>query len=264
MTGLGFDLLSRVMLIAPHPDDESLACSIALQQAVRAGASIRVVYATNGDDNPWPQRVLERKWRLNTADRKRWGKLRRTEALAALKILGISPDEARFLGWRDQGLTDLLMRDCRSTLQHFAAIITGWSPTHLLVPSIADTHPDHNALGVLLYFVLTDVLPADFETSAWSYVVHGKSAAFFNHAQKLPQSKIEAARKKLAICCHKTQIKLSRRRFLAYANRPERLLKLERQPCFPGETDWREAVARPSEILRQSRTGTLRPFFAIR
>jgi LmbE family N-acetylglucosaminyl deacetylase len=264
MTELGFDLLSRVMLIAPHPDDESLACSIALQQAVRAGASVRVVYATNGDDNPWPQRVLERKWRLNTADRKRWGKLRRTEALAALKILGIGPDEARFLGWRDQGLTDLLMRDCRSTLQHFAAIITGWSPTHLLVPSIADTHPDHNALGILLYFVLTDVLPADFETSAWSYVVHGRSAAFFNRAEKLPQSKIETARKKLAICCHKTQIKLSRRRFLAYANRPECLLKLERRSCFSGETDWREAVTRPSEILRQSRTGALRPFVAIR
>jgi len=53
------------MMFAAHPDDESLACSIVLQQAVRAGAAIRVVYATDGDDNPWPQRVLERKWRLN-------------------------------------------------------------------------------------------------------------------------------------------------------------------------------------------------------
>ena len=104
----------------------------------------------------------------------------------------------------------------------------------------------------------------DFETSAWSYVVHGRSAAFFERAQKLPQSRIETARKKLAICCHKTQIKLSRRRFLAYANRPERLLKLERRSCFSDETDWREAVARPSQILLQSRTGALRPFVAIR
>ena len=48
------------MLIAPHPDDEALACSVILQKAVRAGAAIRVVYVTDGDDNPWPQRALER------------------------------------------------------------------------------------------------------------------------------------------------------------------------------------------------------------
>ena len=60
-----FDSKSRLMMFAPHPDDESLACSVPLQQAVGAGAAIRVVYVTDGDDNPWPQRVLERKWRLN-------------------------------------------------------------------------------------------------------------------------------------------------------------------------------------------------------
>ena len=68
---------SRLMMIAPHPDDESLACSVLLQQAVRAGSAIRVVYATDGDDNAWPQRVLERKWHLNASDRRRWGWLRR-------------------------------------------------------------------------------------------------------------------------------------------------------------------------------------------
>ncbi|PYI83224.1 MAG: hypothetical protein DMF09_12355, partial [Verrucomicrobia bacterium] len=64
-----FSSSSRLILFAPHPDDESLACSILLQRAVRAGAAIRVVYATDGDDNPWPQRVLERKWRLDATDR---------------------------------------------------------------------------------------------------------------------------------------------------------------------------------------------------
>src|SRR5438105_15668715 len=100
---------SRLMLIAPHPDDEALACSIILQQAVRAGATIRVVYATDGDDNPWPQRVLERKWRLNAADRKRWGKLRRAEALEALRLLRGSADDARFLALRGPRPTRLLL-----------------------------------------------------------------------------------------------------------------------------------------------------------
>ena len=217
---------SRLMLIAPHPDDEALACSVTLHRVVRAGGAIRVIYATDGDDNPWPQRVLERKWRLNAADRKRWGKLRRAEALAALRALGVRASDARFLALPDQGLTNLLMRDCRATLERFAAMTVDWAPTHLLVPSIADTHPDHSALAVMLRLVSDDLLPEDLQMSAWSYVVHGKSAAFFDRATRLRQSKSETAIKLLAIRCHKTQIKLSRRRFLAYAARPERLLKL--------------------------------------
>src|SRR5947209_16272538 len=111
---------SRLMLLAPHPDDEALACSIILQQAVRAGATIRVVYATDGDDNPWPQRVLERKWRLNATDRRRWGRLRRTEALAALRVLGVNGFAARFLGLPDQKLTAMLMCNCQSALEHLS------------------------------------------------------------------------------------------------------------------------------------------------
>ena len=214
------------MLIVPHPDDEALACSIILQRAVRAGAAIRVVYATDGDDNPWPQRVLERKWRLKPSDRKRWGKRRRAEALAALRVLGVSQSDVRFLALPDQGLTKLLMRDCRSTLQRFATIISDWSPTHLLVASMADTHPDHSALAVMLRLVLAKFFSDESRMSVWSYAIHGKSPAFFNRAQPLRQSKAETAVKERAIRCHKTQIKLSRRRFLAYAARPERLLKL--------------------------------------
>ena len=84
------------MLIAPHPDDEALACSVILQKAVRATAAIRIVYVTDGDDNPWPQRAVERRWSLSASDRKRWGKLRRAEALAALQILGVCPADVRF------------------------------------------------------------------------------------------------------------------------------------------------------------------------
>jgi LmbE family N-acetylglucosaminyl deacetylase len=221
-----FNSDSRLMMFAPHPDDESLACSIILQRAVRAGAAVRVVYATDGDDNPWPQRLLERKWRLNAADRKRWGKLRRTEALAALHILGLQPPSARFLALPDQKLTRLLTHDCKPALKRFGTIIAEWGPTHILVPSVADTHPDHNALAVMLRLVWANLLPDDPCFSVWSYVVHGRSPAFFHRAQKLRQSEFEKAIKLQAIRRHKTQLKLSRKRFLKYAARPECLLKL--------------------------------------
>ena len=220
---------SRLLLFAPHPDDESLACSILLQRAVRAGATVRVVYVTDGDDNPWPQRVLERKWRLNANDRRRWGKLRRTEALAALRVLGVNSSAARFLALPDQKLTATLMCDCQSTLERFAEIIADWRPTDLLVPSISDTHPDHNALAVMLRLVLSESfsdLLATRQMAAWSYVVHGRSPAFFVRAETICQSHCETATKLRAIRCHKTQLKLSRKRFLAYAGRQEHLVKL--------------------------------------
>ena len=221
---------SRLLLFAPHPDDESLACSVLLQRAVHAGAAVRVVYVTDGDDNPWPQRVLERKWRLNVTDRRRWGRLRRTEALAALRVLGVNGSATRFLGLPDQKLTALLMSGCQSARAQLAAIITDWRPTHVLVPSISDTHPDHSALAVMLRLVLSESfsdLLATGQMAAWSYLVHGRRSAFFDRAATISQSHREAATKQRAIRCHKTQLKLSRKRFLAYAGRPERLVKLE-------------------------------------
>lgn len=237
------------MLVAPHPDDEALACSVILQRAVRAGAAIQVLYATDGDDNPWPQRVLERKWRLEAADRKRWGKLRRAEALAALGTLGVRPADARFLGLPDQRLTDLLITYCRSAFEQFATSINDWSPTHVLVPSIHDTHPDHNALAVILRLVLAKLYPGETPVSVWAYAVHGKSKAFFGRAQKLRQSRADVAVKERAIRCHKTQLKLSQRRFLAYAARPESFLKLE--PCESSIVDGPiRRISRQSNILR--------------
>jgi len=215
-----------LLLIAPHPDDETLGGGIILQRAVRAGAAVQIIYATDGDNNPWPQRLIERKWRLDAGDRKRWGKLRRVEALAALRVLGVRSSDVRFLGLPDQGLTHLITRDGRSTVKRFAALISGWSSTHLLVPSIADTHPDHNALAVILRLALAEFSPDEFQPSVWSYAIHGRSHASFERAQQDRQSEAETATKIRAIRCHKTQLRLSRRRFLDYAARPERLVRL--------------------------------------
>jgi LmbE family N-acetylglucosaminyl deacetylase len=212
------------MLFAPHPDDESLATGVFLQRAVAAGAAVRVVYATDGERNCWPQRVLEGKVRIRETDRRRWGKRRQAEALAALRTLGIGSEKVEFLSLPDQGVTDLLVEGCAETLQRLARTIRTWQPTHLLMPSAADTHPDHSGLAVLLGVVIDDYLPPQHGLTQIRYLVHGASESFAREAQRLPCSPLERKTKRRAIVCHVTQVALSRRRFLAYAKRPERFV----------------------------------------
>lgn len=249
------------MLIAPHPDDEALACGIILQRAVRARAAIRVLYATDGENNPWPQRALERKWRLGGRDRERWGRLRRMEARAALRVLGIDRGHAKFFGLPDQGLTALLMRGCERTIESMQDAIAAWQPTLLLVPSVSDTHADHNALGVMLRLMHEELGAAMPRLSVWSYNVHGRSSAFSRHAVTLDQSRVETATKSAAIGCHKTQMALSRRRFLAYATRREKFRKLARREPTSGDGPIRSSIRDPHRLWLSLRL-SFRPFSA--
>jgi LmbE family N-acetylglucosaminyl deacetylase len=211
------------MLIAPHPDDEALACSVILQRALQSDVSVRVVYVTDGDNNPWPQRFLEKKWRLLESDRQRWGKLRQGEALAALRALGLTDDCVCFLGLPDQGLTDLVLRDRASVVTRLAGPIQSWNPTDILAPSIFDTHPDHSATAIIMRLALRRVFALNAAIRHFTYLVHGRSVAFSKSAIPFVQSETETRKKIRAIECHRTQTRLSRRRFLSYAARPERL-----------------------------------------
>lgn len=215
---------SRVMMFAPHPDDESLAAGVFLQRAVAAGAAVRIVYATDGERNCWPQRVLERKVRIRDSDRRRWGARRQAEALAALRVLGIAAGSVQFLSLPDQGITDLLLEGCRATMRRLAHPIIAWQPTHLLLPSAVDTHPDHSGLAVLLGIVIDDFLPRQHGISQFHYLVHGSSESFTRNAHDLEHSPLEKKAKRRAIVRHITQVALSRRRFLSYAERPERFV----------------------------------------
>jgi hypothetical protein len=49
-------------VLAPHPDDEVLGTGGLLQMLAREQATVRVVLLTCGENNPWPQRLLERRW----------------------------------------------------------------------------------------------------------------------------------------------------------------------------------------------------------
>ena len=218
---------SRLLIFAPHPDDESLACGILLQNAVEAGAAILVVYLTDGENNPWPQRYLSRRWRLNAADRQRWAKLRRREALAALQILGVSPEDARFWGWPDQGLAGMLKSQSDVALARLRYLILEWCPTHVVGPDVRDRHRDHSALGLMLERLFSGGGLFSEKIQRWTYVVHGRKNGFRRAAKAWPQTELPVEAKRRAIRCHQTQMILSGRRFLGYASRPELLLSVQ-------------------------------------
>lgn len=212
---LRFQNTDRLLVFAPHPDDETLATGEMIQFAMAAGAKVRVVFATDGDNNPWPQRWCERRLRIGTAERERWGKRRRGEAIAALARLGVGPESARFLGWSDLGLTDLLMRD-DAAIDALAAEIDSYAPTHVAMPSLRDRHPDHGALRVMLELALRKTRS---QCLCLGYVVHGRSVD--SGGWELVRDAERHSRKRAALTEHASQIALSKRRLLRWASQSE-------------------------------------------
>ena len=87
-----FSKSDKVLVIAPHPDDESLATGGLLQRVFSQKIPVRIVFATNGENNPWAQRYWDRIWRIGPDKRVQWGQRRRQEALNAICSLGGNPD----------------------------------------------------------------------------------------------------------------------------------------------------------------------------
>ena len=49
-----FTRYDRILILAPHPDDETIGAAGAIQQAIKAGADVNVVCYTKGDANQLP------------------------------------------------------------------------------------------------------------------------------------------------------------------------------------------------------------------
>ncbi len=208
----------RVLVIAPHPDDESIATGGLMQRVRAAGAEVRVIFCTSGDNNPWPQRAIEKRVFISKTARLRWAAKRREEARTALRFLIGSDEAALFLNLPDQGVTRLLLHGGEQTIATLRAEFAALRPTIVVLPSADDAHPDHSALYVLARFAFSDAL-ADCRT--YTYVVHrrGNSAPWPSLLLRLTDAEVRDKRQ--AILCHETQMVLSRRRFTAYARAEE-------------------------------------------
>ncbi len=223
----------RILILAPHPDDESLATGGLIQRARAVGATVRVILATNGDNNPWPQRVIERRLLLSHHDRVRWGARRRRETRHALQKLGAEAGDALFLNLPDQGITDLLLRGGENVLAALRMAYDVERPTLLVIPSADDSHPDHSALHVFARIAL-DALPPG-SVRVLEFIVHRSRSHAPLEKIALHLQPHEQATKREAILCHETQVKLSHGRFTAYA-KPEEHYQVPAEPAEEAST----------------------------
>lgn len=95
-----------LLVLAPHPDDETLGFSGLIDAYLRAGKPVNVVVVTDGDAycdacRFWKNSTMTGAM-CTTEDLAEFGRIRHTESTAAMGILGLSAP--RFLGYPDTGL----------------------------------------------------------------------------------------------------------------------------------------------------------------
>ncbi len=110
-----------VLIVAPHPDDETLGCAGVITKALRAGRRVRVVFATNGDGFTRAAAVLSGKdaAELEPEHFLAVARARQQGALDAARVLGLTPDDLVFLGYPDRGLARMPVAGARPFTQPF-------------------------------------------------------------------------------------------------------------------------------------------------
>ncbi|MBB6440589.1 PIG-L family deacetylase [Phycisphaera mikurensis] len=147
-----------LVVLVPHPDDESLGCGLALAAAAAAGRRITLVLLTDGEGShpgsaTHPPEVLAR--------------LRRAELDEAIDAL--CPDEAPRvvrLGLPDGRCT---ADDALAHLDAARALLDDAAPATVWTTWSGDPHCDHEAAAAL-----AEALAADPAVAVWSYAVWGR------------------------------------------------------------------------------------------
>jgi len=192
----------RIMVVAPHPDDEVIGTGGFIQQACATGATVRVVYLTNGDHNQIAFKLYHLSLHLRPRQYLAFGELRRREAMAATELLGLSPKQLTFLGYPDYG-TLRIWRDYWGACAPFRSdstrtnavpyrdafkcgqpykpenitadlleILREFRPTMVFVTHPADTNPDHRAAANFVRLAVLQLGTEPVAPQVFYYVVH--------------------------------------------------------------------------------------------
>lgn len=130
----------RILVMAPHPDDETLGCAGSLMRHVERGDKVKILFLTDGRGGDF-------EGLYDTSD---YIQLREKEAANACQILGI--EEFRFLRFSDRKLghdsshVDIIKNE-----------ITIFNPNSIYVTSPLEINPDHRAAASLVWQATHDL-----------------------------------------------------------------------------------------------------------
>lgn len=125
-----------IVIVAPHMDDEALACS-GLIARLPYKNRIHIIYATDGTKSPAP--IIAGRDQVST----NLDKIRMQESVEAMRILGITEQNLHFLC-----LPEAELQKHGAALKHkIQQIVEILSPQFIFVPFRYDRHLDHLAVN---------------------------------------------------------------------------------------------------------------------
>ena len=194
----------RILILAPHPDDEAICTSGIIQKAIDQKASVKVVFLTSGDHNQLPFLLYMRNPLTLKKTHILLGETRMQESIKANQILGLSKDDLIFLGYPDFGTLNIMLsywdtekpfrnilnREVKvpyeasfttgspytgeNILADIKKIILDFNPTKIFVSSPFDANNDHRALFLFLQIAIWDLEDLIGDPEVFTYLVHAK------------------------------------------------------------------------------------------
>jgi LmbE family N-acetylglucosaminyl deacetylase len=219
----------RVIIFAPHPDDESIGTGGIIQQALAKGAKVKVVCFTNGDNNELAFIVFERRLTFRKNEFLHMGQVRSLETIKAMTSIGLKRDDIIFLGYPDWGTMEILTKywgDVKpfktlltrvnkvsyenalsfnapytgeSIVNDIKKVILDFKPNKIFVSHPGDANRDHQALYLFLRIVLWDLNSHKLHVNpqVFPYIIHvvgwPKPRGFHPKLELDPPPKLEDA-----------------------------------------------------------------------
>ena len=183
----------RLVVVAPHPDDEVLSCGGLLQMQAARGGAVLVVAVTDGEAS----HRGSVQWTAS-----RLAPVRRLESTNGLAQLGIPFSQVTRLGLPDGGVQHL-----RPQLSE--ALVRLLRRTDLVVATWRlDGHPDHEAVGDAAAQACATVGCRLVEAPVWMWHwgVPGDTAVPWGRLRGVRLTSLAQQRKARALAAHRSQL----------------------------------------------------------
>lgn len=126
----------KSLVVAPHPDDETLGCGGTVALMLQKGMEVDFIFVSDGTmSHPNSKKYPAHKLR----------ELREQEALRAVERLGAGHEHVTFLGLPDRSVPDRKNIYFEASVRLIGLLIARINPETIFIPWKNDPHPDHRA-----------------------------------------------------------------------------------------------------------------------